>query len=111
MSPPDWVVASVALDDGVESSPGGALRDGSAEDEIRDLRRALRESRLRLRRSAGESTRWIVSLTNEVQRLSELYARMREQLACYELSAAIVQSGYQRMRQGLAGEPSDEVVW
>lgn len=95
MSPPDWVVASVALDDGVESSPGGALR----------------ESRLRLRRSAGESTRWIVSLTNEVQRLSELYARMREQLACYELSAAIVQSGYQRMRQGLAGEPSDEVVW
>lgn len=65
--------------------------------EIRDLRRALRESRLRLRRSAWQSTRQIAALNAEVSRLQALSEEQRRQLAEYASGAAIVDIGRKLM--------------
>lgn len=72
--------------------------DDDPEQEIQDLRHALRESRHRLRRSAWESTRRIAALTNEVNRLSELCASLRDQLLHYESGVAIIELGRRLMQ-------------
>lgn len=66
--------------------------------EIDDLRRALRESRSRLRRGAWESTRQIAALNAEVSRLQMQSAADRRQLARYESGAAIIELGRKLMQ-------------
>ncbi|UCV27772.1 hypothetical protein [Ferribacterium limneticum] len=78
------------------ATDGGQFR--SSDEEIRDLRLALRESRARLRRSALESTRRIAALSNEVSRLSVLCASYRQQIFSYESGAAIVELGCKLMQ-------------
>lgn len=70
-----------------------AVPSGSPDEEIRDLRQALRDSRARLRRSALDSTRRIAALNNEVSRLSAMCTNYRQQLVHYESGAAIVELG------------------
>lgn len=78
------------------ATDGGQFR--SSDEEIRDLRLALRESRARLRCSALESTRRIAALSNEVSRLSALCASYRQQIFSYESGAAIVELGCKLMQ-------------
>ena len=70
----------------------------SAVEEIQDLRRALKESRIRLRRSAWESTTRIAALSNEVSRLSALCTSFRQQVVRYESGVAIVELGCKLMQ-------------
>ena len=70
----------------------------SPDEEIQDLRQALRDSRARLRCSALDSTRRIAALNSEVRRLSERCADYRQQLARYESRAAIVELGCKLMQ-------------
>lgn len=83
-------------------SPPQAAEDGirlrEPEEEIRDLRRALRDSRVRLQRSALESTRRITALNQEVNRLSVLHTICRQQLARYESGEVIVELGRKLMQ-------------
>ncbi|MBI2306383.1 MAG: hypothetical protein HYU78_03690 [Rhodocyclales bacterium] len=61
--------------------------------EIRDLRRALRASRLRLRRSALHSTRQIMALNAEVSRLQALSDGQARQIERYASGTVIVDLG------------------
>lgn len=70
----------------------------SAVEEIQDLRRALKDSRNRLRRSAWESTTRIAALSNEVSRLSALCATYRQQLVHFESGVTIVELGCKLMQ-------------
>lgn len=70
----------------------------SAIEEIQDLRRALRESRTRLRRGAWESTRQIAGLNAEVSRLQKLCANYQHRLEGCESGAAIVELGRELVR-------------
>jgi predicted nucleic acid-binding Zn-ribbon protein len=83
-------------------------------EETQDLRRALRESRTRLRRSAWESTKQIAALNNEVSRLSELCTSYRQQLARFESGVAIVELGCKLMQLSAEKDALDGVahqVW
>lgn len=77
------------------------LADSSAEDcsmrEMRALQRALRASRLRLRRSALQSTRQIMALNAEVSRLQSLCERQAHQIARYAAGTVIVDLGRKLM--------------
>ena len=66
--------------------------------EIEDLRRALRESRDRLRRGAWESTKQISHLNAEVTRLQAICSNYEVQLECYASGVAIVELGQALMR-------------
>jgi hypothetical protein len=79
-------------------------------EEMQDLRRALRESRTRLRRSALASTRQIAALNNEVGRLSELCADYRRQLARFESGVAIVELGCKLMQLSAEKDVLDDAV-
>lgn len=70
----------------------------SSAEETQDLRRALRESRTRLRRSAWESTKQIAALNNEVSRLTELCSTYRQQITRFESGVAIVELGCKLMQ-------------
>lgn len=79
-----------------------------------DLRRALRESRMRLRRSAWESTKQITALNNEVSRLSTLCASYRQQLVEPESGVAIIELARQLMQLSAENEALRSVahrVW
>lgn len=83
-------------------------------EEIEDLRRALRESRTRLRRSAWESTKRIAALNNEVSRLSSLCADYRQQMIHFESGAAIVELGSKLMQLSVQNDAFNSVehrVW
>lgn len=71
-----------------------ALADEAPEArELHDLRRALRASRLRLRRSALQSTRQITALNAEVTRLQSLCDSQAQQIARYASGTVIVDLG------------------
>lgn len=83
-------------------------------EEIEDLRRALRDSRSRLRRGAWESTRQIAALNSELSRQQTLGATYRRQLAQYESGAAIIELGRRLMRLSDANQQLKSVahrVW
>lgn len=66
--------------------------------EIEDLRRALRESRQRLRRGAWESTRQISQLNAEVSRLQILCNTYQSRLKRYQTGVAMIELGQALMR-------------
>lgn len=70
----------------------------SPAEEIEDLRRALRESRRRLRRGAWESTRQIMLLNGEIARLQARCEDYRNQVVRHESGVAIVELGRELMR-------------
>jgi len=65
--------------------------------EVRSLRRALRASRLRLRRSALQSTRQLMALNAEVSRLQHLYERQAQQIARYAAGTVVMDLGRKLM--------------
>lgn len=69
------------------------------EEEIVDLRRALRESRQRLRRGAWRSARQMALLHGEINRLQALYREQNERLERYLSGVAIIELGQALMRQ------------
>lgn len=90
------------------------MRCRAPAEEIEDLRRALRESRMRLRRSAWESTKRIAALNNEVSRLSSLCADYRQQIIYFESGAAIVELGSKLMQLSVRNDALNSVehrVW
>ena len=80
-----------------------ADRPVDAETEIEDLRRALYESRQRLRRSAWEGARQIHRLNDEVSRLQALCSAYEKRLECYASGAALIELGQALMRWGDRG--------
>jgi cell division protein FtsB len=72
-------------------------REDSAS-ELADLRRALRENRRRLRRSAWQSTRQICALNAEIRRLQRERDDCRERLEQLASGVAIVELGQALMR-------------
>jgi len=72
--------------------------------EIDDLRKALRASRLRLRRSALQSTRQIAALNAELTRLQQICERQAHQIARYAAGAVIVDLGRRLMTLSEANE-------
>lgn len=67
-------------------------------EEIEDLRNALRDSRLRLRRGAWQSTRQIMRLNGEVTRLQAHCESLQSQVARYESGVAVIELGRELMR-------------
>lgn len=84
------------LEPPVTPAAGRALRAAAAE--IADLRRALRESRARLRQGAVEGARRICVLNAEIVRLEARNEVDRRRLERYESGVAIVELGRQLMR-------------
>lgn len=98
----------------VHRSGEAQMRGRAPDEEIEDLRRALRESRTRLRRSAWESTKRIAALNNEVSRLSSLCADYRQQMIHFESGAAIVELGSKLMQLSVKNDALNSVehrVW
>jgi hypothetical protein len=75
----------------------GCDEECAVEKEMSDLRRALRASRLRLRRSALQSTRRIMDLNAEVARLQAMCDRQAQQITRYAAGAVIVDFGRRLM--------------
>ncbi|MFA7291249.1 MAG: hypothetical protein WC023_03270 [Rhodocyclaceae bacterium] len=75
----------------------GCDEECAVEREMHDLRRALRASRLRLRRSALQSTRQIIGLNAEVTRLQAMCERQAQQIVRYKAGAVIVDLGRRLM--------------
>lgn len=66
--------------------------------ENEDLRRALRDSRQRLRQGAWESTRQISRLSAEVSQLQTLCTRYESRMDRYASSVAVIELGQALMR-------------
>lgn len=75
----------------------GCDKECAVEREMHDLRRALRASRLRLRRSALQSTRQIIGLNADVTRLQAMCECQAQQIARYKAGAVIVDLGRRLM--------------
>lgn len=73
-------------------------RETDATDELADLRRALRESRIRLRRGAWQSARQICTLNAEIKRLQNERDDCRQRLDQLASGVAIVELGQALMR-------------
>lgn len=80
-----------------DSSVACESGEAGANGEMRALQRALRASRLRLRRSALQSTRQIMALNAEVSRLQSLCDRQTQQIARYAAGTVIVDLGRKLM--------------
>ncbi len=80
----------------------GCDEECAVEKEMQALRRALRASRLRLRRSALLGTRQLMALQAEVARLSGECERQRVQIARYASGAVVVDLGRRLMALGEA---------
>lgn len=72
--------------------------EAAAKSELDDLRRALRESRQRLRRGAWESTRQVSQLNAEISRLQILCNTYQSQLKRYETGVAMIELGQALMQ-------------
>lgn len=72
--------------------------------EIEDLRRALRDSRNRLRNSAWQSTRQLSLLNAEVSNLQVHCAKQEARLEHYASGVAIIQLGQELMRLAVNNE-------
>jgi uncharacterized coiled-coil DUF342 family protein len=74
------------------------LERDDAAGELADLRRALRESRIRLRRGAWQSARQICALNAEIRRLRNERDDCRQRLEQLASGVAIVELGQALMR-------------
>lgn len=75
----------------------GCDEECAVEREMGELRRALRASRLRLRRSALQSVRQLTALNAEVARLQQLCDRQAQQIAHYAAGEVVVDLGRKLM--------------
>lgn len=82
----------------------GCDEECAVERELHDMRRALRAARLRLRRSAVQSTRRILALTAEVEHLQKICERQSVQIARYASGTVVVDLGRRLMELSLANE-------
>lgn len=72
--------------------------------EVRDLSRALRASRLRLRRSALQSARQLIALNAEISHLQLLCERQAQQIARYAAGTVVMDMGRKLMTLSEANE-------
>ncbi|MCK6405136.1 MAG: hypothetical protein L6Q60_03860 [Rhodocyclaceae bacterium] len=82
----------------------GCDEECAVEREANELRRLLRASRLRLRRSALQSTRQIVTLNAEIARLQKVCERQAVQIARYAAGSVVVDLGRRLMALSVANE-------
>ncbi len=75
----------------------GCDEECAVERELHELRRALRASRLRLRRSALQGARRIMALHAETDRLRAICERQAQQIERYATGAVIVDLGRKLM--------------
>lgn len=85
------------LEDRSILSAGSSDEGCAADGEVRELRRALRASRLRLRRSALHSVRQQMTLNSEISHLQLLCERQAQQIARYAAGTVVMDLGRKLM--------------
>ena len=84
------------------------------ESEVAALSLALRHARRAQRKSATEATRKIIAQDNEISRLNELTARLRQRLRKFEAGQSVIELGCQFQQLGAASSEYDDAqhrVW
>ena len=92
------------LEDRSILSAGSSDEGCAADGEVRELRRALRASRLRLRRSALQSVRQQMRLSSEISHLQLLCERQAQQIARYAATTVVMDLGRKLMTLSEANE-------
>ena len=80
----------------------GCDEECAVEKEMRELRRALRASRLRLRRSALQGARQVIALQVELAHLQAKCERQEVQIARYASGSVVVDLGRKLMALSLS---------
>lgn len=80
------------------------------ESELASLSLALRHARRTQRKSATEATRKIIAQDNEISRLNELNARLRQRLRKFEAGQGIIELGCQLQQLGDSSNDYDDAL-